>query len=311
VTVEPAPHVTVVVPTYNRAALVANAIDSALAQDHPALDVVVVDDGSTDDTATVLAAYRDEPRVRLIFRDRNGGVAAAKNTGLDAVPATSTYVGILDSDDTLEPGAIAALVAGFAQAGQPVSQVFGWCQDPETGEMTGTMTHRAGFVTYEDAVCGRFDGEFWQLVRVDLLGDARFDERSGGHEAMVWWPLMRQESAFLVDRVVRLYDRSGTDRVNRPMFHAAGALRKMWGHRVLLERVGADMATLCPVRFADMTLEVAKWAALADERATAWSAIGTAWRTRPSWRVLKVAALVALPGGVARRAYRRLHHATR
>lgn len=307
-----APRVVLIVPTYNRARSVAAAIDSALGQDYPDVRVIVVNDGSTDDTEAVLAGYREHARVRVIVRERNGGVMAAKNTGLDALPEDCTYFGILDSDDTLVPEAVSTLVEGFSQAGGNASQVFGWCVDAHTGEATGTApAGRCGTVSYEDALCGRFQGEFWQLVRRDLLGELRFDERAGVKESMVWWPLMRRAPAYLVDHVVRVYDRSGADRVNRPVFTEAGARRKMWGVAVLLERVGADMRATCPRFFATMSLEMAKWAALAGERAWAVRGVRDGYAAERSMRAVKVGALLLAPAPVLRAAYRWLYGGVR
>ena len=302
-----APLVVIVTPTYNRASLVSAAIDSALAQDYANLNLVVVDDGSTDNTADVLARYQNHPRVRIIHRERNGGVAAAKNTGIDALPASCRYFGILDSDDVLLPGVIVPMVNALERSGSQFSQVFGWCEDAQTGEPTGHMTHRAGLVTYEDALCGRFEGEFWQLVRKDHLGAWRFDERGAGDEAMVWWPMMKAAPALLLDLVVRIYDRSGTDRVNRPSFTERGARSKMWGIATLLERVGTDMRAACPDRFAAMALEHAKWAALGGMRGRAWRSIREAFRAAPSVRAVKVAALSLGQPRFMRAAYRRLY----
>lgn len=301
------PRVTLIIPTYNRAHLVGNAIESALAQDYPNLDVVIVDDGSTDATAAVLRSYERDPRVSVVLRETNGGVMAAKNTGLNSLPPNTQYFGVLDSDDVLHPDAVSTLMAQFRDRPEPISQVFGWCVDAETGERTGTMTHVAGPISYEDALCGRFDGEFWQLVDRSVLGQLRFDERAGGNEAMVWWPLMKQRPAYLVDHVVRRYDRSGDDRVNRPAFTATGAEKKMWGYRVMLERVGQDMLSACPQRFAFMHLEAAKWAALAGERSIFLSSLKNAWRAYPTSRVLKVGLLSLAPGAVLRSIYARIY----
>jgi len=95
------PLVSVVIPTYQRKALVVEAIDSALAQTRGDLEVVVVDDGSTDGTVEALAArYGVDPRVRVL-RQGNGGTASARNTGIAA--ATGTFVALLDSDDLFLP----------------------------------------------------------------------------------------------------------------------------------------------------------------------------------------------------------------
>lgn len=140
--------VTIIIPTYNRAQLVSAAIWSVLNQDYAHQDVVVVDDGSTDATQDVLAGFAGNPRVRLVTRSENGGVTAAKNTGLDSLEPGVRYFGILDSDDVLEPGAIRSLLTRFETSPLPLSQVFGWCVDSATGVATGTMSRRDGDVTY-------------------------------------------------------------------------------------------------------------------------------------------------------------------
>lgn len=94
------PLVSVIVPTYNRAATLPRAIDSALAQTVDDLEVVVVDDGSTDDTASVLAAF-DDPRLRTVVHATNRGANVARNTGIDH--ARGEYVAFLDSDDEWLP----------------------------------------------------------------------------------------------------------------------------------------------------------------------------------------------------------------
>ena len=86
--------VTVIIPTYNRARYVCQALDSVLNQTYRDFDVIVVDDGSTDETSQLLESYKD--RVTCIRQD-NQGRAAAKNAGLSH--AQGKYVAFLDSDD--------------------------------------------------------------------------------------------------------------------------------------------------------------------------------------------------------------------
>jgi glycosyltransferase involved in cell wall biosynthesis len=84
VTGPPDPRVSVVVPTYQRADRVGGAIDSALDQTHP-VEVIVVNDGSTDETRAVLERYADEyDRVRVRHNDRNRGISYTRNRGIEA-----------------------------------------------------------------------------------------------------------------------------------------------------------------------------------------------------------------------------------
>ncbi|HET6575601.1 MAG TPA: glycosyltransferase [Fimbriiglobus sp.] len=90
--------VSVVIPTYNYGHCVAEAVDSALGQTYPAVEVLVIDDGSTDDTRQRLAGYGD--RIRYIHQP-NAGLSAARNTGIRA--ARGAFVALLDSDDAFHP----------------------------------------------------------------------------------------------------------------------------------------------------------------------------------------------------------------
>lgn len=91
------PIVSVIIPTYNRAALVQRAIESVLAQTHDGVEVIVIDDGSSDGSAERLdLRYGDDARVTCIVTDHRGA-AAARNVGLAAI--SGTHVAFLDSDD--------------------------------------------------------------------------------------------------------------------------------------------------------------------------------------------------------------------
>lgn len=88
------PSISVIIPTYNRAQLVVRAVDSVLAQTCEDFELIVIDDGSTDDTAAVLEPYRD--RLCLIAQN-HAGVSAARNHGLSL--AKGELIAFLDSDD--------------------------------------------------------------------------------------------------------------------------------------------------------------------------------------------------------------------
>ena len=103
------PLVSVIVPTYNRAYCLAATLDSALHQTHANVEVIVIDDGSTDDTATLIAKkYGAEPRVRYV-QQANAGVATARNHGLRI--AQGDFVALLDSDDLWHPWKLEAQLA--------------------------------------------------------------------------------------------------------------------------------------------------------------------------------------------------------
>jgi glycosyltransferase involved in cell wall biosynthesis len=94
------PLISVVLPTYNREKYIKRAMDSVLRQTYENVELIIVDDKSTDNTIAVASAYRDE-RVKLIRHRENLGCSAARNTGIDA--ARGEYIAFQDSDDVWLP----------------------------------------------------------------------------------------------------------------------------------------------------------------------------------------------------------------
>lgn len=132
----PRPDVSVVVPTYNHAAFIGEALASAFAQSAPPREVVVVDDGSTDGTAEALAPWRD--RLQL-FRREHGGVAAAYNIGV--AEARSEWIAFLESDDVLAPTYLAEVFALVEQRPDVDWVSVGRLLVDEVGRATGEV-HR-------------------------------------------------------------------------------------------------------------------------------------------------------------------------
>ena len=102
------PEVSVIIPTYNRGWILKEAIDSVLAQDFKDFELIVVDDGSTDDTGQILDAYGQD---LIAIRRPNKGVSAARNRGIAA--AAGKLIAFLDSDDLWLPRKLATQVAFF------------------------------------------------------------------------------------------------------------------------------------------------------------------------------------------------------
>src|SRR6516164_9832221 len=96
------PLVSVIIPCYRQARYLPEAIDSILGQSYPAVEAVVVNDGSDDDTEAVARRYGD--RVRYAWRP-NGGISAARNWGI--AHARGAYLKFLDADDYLHPDQVA------------------------------------------------------------------------------------------------------------------------------------------------------------------------------------------------------------
>jgi len=101
----------VVTAAYNMGGYIKETLDSVLGQDYPHVESIVVDDGSTDDTARVLEEYAGDPRVRVV-RQRNAGQTVAKNRGL--AEARGEFIAFCDADDTWRRDKLSLQLPRFA-----------------------------------------------------------------------------------------------------------------------------------------------------------------------------------------------------
>ena len=132
---EPSPKVSVIIPTYNRAALLPRAVNSVLAQTYQDFELLIVDDCSADDTPQVIAAFTD-PRIRSFRHDANRHISASLNTGI--VNARGEYITFLEDDNELTPNSITCRLEALESASPDVALVYGYLDtvDDRTGERT-------------------------------------------------------------------------------------------------------------------------------------------------------------------------------
>ncbi|GAN77658.1 glycosyltransferase family 2 protein [Acidisphaera rubrifaciens] len=166
--------VSVVVPSYNCAALLPRAVGSVLRQTMQDFELVIVDDGSTDETPDVIARYRCERRIRCVVQG-NRGLPAARNAGMAV--STAPYVAFLDADDELAPDALAVLTAALdADPGA------GWCVTDIT-RITGET---------RDIVRSRIPGDiFYGILEDDFIRRGMFFRRAALAAAGLYDPHVR------------------------------------------------------------------------------------------------------------------------
>lgn len=129
------PTASVVIPAFNAAATILNTVQSALRQSDTTLEVVVVNDGSTDATAQIVSGI-DDPRVRLV-NQANQGLPAARNSGIRA--SRGAYVAFLDSDDLLLPDFLRLGIEALRRAARPgFAYTDAYVLDDETGRVRET-----------------------------------------------------------------------------------------------------------------------------------------------------------------------------
>jgi glycosyltransferase involved in cell wall biosynthesis len=114
--------VSVVVPAFNAAGTIHETLQSVSQQTYPYLDIVVMDDGSSDETAAIARRHSlDDPRVRVISKP-NGGVASARNEGIQA--SKGEFIAFIDADDLWHPTKVAKQLAALQSAGPETALVY-------------------------------------------------------------------------------------------------------------------------------------------------------------------------------------------
>jgi glycosyltransferase involved in cell wall biosynthesis len=231
--------VSIIMPAFNRATTLPRAIDSVLRQTFADWELIVVDDGSTDETLEILAHIED-PRIRTYRHPQNRGVTAAKNTGLDQIHGD--WFTLLDSDDEMVPDALAVMLECAERTG--ANAVTCNCLDSVTGRMTGVGLAHDGRLPAQDAAKCR--GEFWGLTGTSLLGDLRFDESLPGFESTVWLQIDRTARRYYVHRALRIYHSEGADRV-----WVAGHQRGVRDNVLIYSAIGQNRAYLNALKATD------------------------------------------------------------
>jgi glycosyltransferase involved in cell wall biosynthesis len=175
--------VSIVIPTYNRAELVARAVHSVLSQTYPNLEVIIVDDSSTDDTQNRIKTLQDlDHRVRYIRHDRNRGAQAARNTGIQA--AKGRYVAFLDSDNEWLPRKLERQIILFSPKNNSPGTVYcGYWKVSVDGDVLNEYMPRYRGLVYKQALGEWLTDTSTLVVRKDILEKIHgFDENISAYQ---------------------------------------------------------------------------------------------------------------------------------
>lgn len=202
------PLVTVLTPTFNRAGFLPRLFDSLVAQTYPDFEWLVVDDGSTDDTAAVINEFAQRAAfpVRYVHQS-NGGKHVALNTGVTA--AAGRYCAVIDSDDWYTPEALAVLVAEWNALPSPTAfaEVQALCATA-AGEIIGSRFpngNRVDSDAFEIFYRYGVRGDKIGMLRTDVMREFRFPEdlgRSYVTESLVWFRIARRYRTRYLNQVL-------------------------------------------------------------------------------------------------------------
>ncbi len=194
------PLVSVIIPTYNRAFTIERAVNSVLDQNWAPLELIVVDDGSTDETARILAARSSDRRLTLL-RQNNRGVSAARNLGI--LHSKGELTAFLDSDDEWLPGKLAAQVDFMAA--NPTARLVQtreiWMRNGRRVNPGRKHLKKAGDIFLDSVKLCLISPSAVMLRRQVLDEVGLFDETLPAAEDYdLWLRILRLHPAGLIDR---------------------------------------------------------------------------------------------------------------
>lgn len=171
------PLVTAIIPSYNHAKWIGNAIESVLNQTYKNIELIIVDDGSNDNSKDVIAKYTSDSRIRAIFKEKNKGQGHSFNLALDI--ANGKYIQILPSDDWYLPEKTALQVQHFESLPESVGLVYGRGQRyfENTGETKSVVLPMyKGNVLKKIISNGNFVYPASPMIRKSVFENIRFNE---------------------------------------------------------------------------------------------------------------------------------------
>jgi glycosyltransferase involved in cell wall biosynthesis len=235
------PQVSVIIPTHNCAGYLVRSVPSVLAQTFGDFELIVVDDGSTDDSAHVLADFGEEQRLAVHRHERQLGPSASRNTGLRA--ARGRFIAFLDADDAWEPETLETLLEAFASPEIDVSCIAALRHSSKGNYVITKSPPFNGDALYEEllfnnSIPGSSSGI---MVRRESFGRAGlFDEEMFAAEDRDMWIRLAANCRFAFsERPLVTIERS------RPDSAVRDRLRMARGHERFLEKREADI----PARF--------------------------------------------------------------
>ena len=204
------PRIAVIVPAYRVAPFLPEALDSLIAQDFSDWEAVVIDDGSPDAVADVIAPYLADPRIRFIATE-NRGVSAARNSAIAAT--TAPLVALLDGDDRLRPHYLSTMVAALERDSEAVfatcdALIFG--TGPKVGSHVADGSSKAPVGTLATVLDRSFNVYCGTTFRRDAFDRAGgFDVEMKGSEDLDLWVrlLIGGGHALYLDEVLGEYRR--------------------------------------------------------------------------------------------------------
>lgn len=210
--------ISVILPTYNRSLKVLRAIQSVLSYSGDEIELIVVDDGSTDDTVKKVSQIRD-PRLKFFYYKHNRGVGFARNLGIDL--STKEYISFLDDDDKIICSEKLSQAINFVENNPkyyhflfPITNIYSY------GKHINYYLEGVRVVFWTDWFESRINGDFFHVLKRDVLGNIRFNINYPGPETVFWFSVVKKFKKGLINNNIILVesDRTSEDSLSKKIW---------------------------------------------------------------------------------------------
>jgi len=202
------PMFSIIMATYNRGFIIDKAIKSVLEQDFKNWELIIIDDGSTDNTFEIVKPFLKDKRIRYIKLPTNKGVNYARNRGLKV--ATGSYYLPLDSDNQLLKGALKEI---SEEIERKYTDLYFFRVKTMSGKIISTPVE--GFLEAKNFVCEKVKGEYLPVCKLSVLKKYSFIESINGGEGIIWKKISLQvQKIYFSPKEVLLYNDLLSDRLS-------------------------------------------------------------------------------------------------
>lgn len=241
----------IITPTYNRAYTIELAIKSALNQSYKNFEMIISDDGSTDNTEEVVRKYLHDPRIKYIKSNKNGGVNIARNIALKNIANDSDWMTFLDSDDEFFPDALETMKATIES--HPELNYFRFASIYDDGISKCSLDTSELIVDFEAYLGNKQAKGDWVVAFNKKVLDEGFlfEEELNGFEGISWLDLSRKEKVYYELKQVLLIHAQNNDSLLRPKRKDRKFYTNIKKGRILyLKKFGDELKEVSKKRYA-------------------------------------------------------------
>lgn len=196
------PKISVLVTTYNRSEMISKCLDSILNQTFQDFELVVLENGSTDNTKAILKTYEQHDKVKIHYMSENLGCRGGYNYLYDQIQGE--WFTTLGDDDTLKPDCLETLINVPKTVDPSIDAVTCNVIDTATGKLGGRGLDKSQYLPISKIV-GQTEGEFFGITKTALLGDIRMNEELNSHDDAFWYKIDAIANRYYIHQPLRYF----------------------------------------------------------------------------------------------------------